>query len=106
MVKHWLEKHSEEDLEEDRYLAKVIKYTRSSFERQILESVIIQSEKSKSDLLNSRSEYNRCAIPRLTSKLGSKTFEDEERLDIRKEEALEDRIRILRKQRNVERRKA
>ena len=33
MVKHWLESHQTEPLESDRYLAKVIRYTRTSFER-------------------------------------------------------------------------
>ena len=54
--------------------AKVLRYTRSSFERQLLESVLIQESRDH-HLLNSRSEYKRCAIPRLATKLGEKDIE-------------------------------
>ena len=81
MIKHWLEFHENEEMEKDRFGVKVLKYTRTSFERQILESVIIQEEKSKSNLLNSKSEFNRCAVPRLASKLGEKIMEKEEKIE-------------------------
>ena len=76
---------------------------KSAFERQVGESVLIQQEVSRHRILNSKSEYNRCALPRLTTKLGAEEFEEwkkelkEEKL---KEEDLDKKIRVLRKQRN------
>ena len=53
-------------------------------------------------MLNSKSEYNRCAIPRLTSKLGEHQYRRWE--EKRKEEILEIKIRKLKKKRNRRRR--
>ena len=56
--------------------------------------------------MNSRSEYNRCSVPRLSTRLGDKEYKkyekklEEEKL---KEEALEKRIREMRKYRNKNR---
>ena len=79
---------------------------RSAFERQVAESVLIQQESNNHNILNSKSEYNRCALPRLTTKLGEKEFEKwkkEELEDKKKEEDLEKKIRTLRKERNKKR---
>ena len=65
MVKYWLEHHEEEDIDRERFGLKVVSYSMSSFETQFLESVIIH-EDAKHNLLNSKSEFNYCAIPRLT----------------------------------------
>ena len=92
-------------MDEIEFGISVLKYTRSSFERQILESCLIQ-ENRHHHLLNSKAEYNRCAVPRLTTKIGEKDYEkyekniEEER---KKEEILEGKIRQLRKERNRER---
>ena len=51
-----------------------MRYTRSDFERQLFESVLIQWNRHH-HILNARSEYNRCAIPRLATKLGEKDIE-------------------------------
>ena len=48
------------------------------------------------EILNSKSEYNRCALPRLTTKLGNEDFEKwkEEKLkEKRKENKIEEKIR-------------
>ena len=66
-----MEMHRGEERSEIEFGVKVLRYTRSSFERQILESVLIQSSRDH-HILNSRSEFNRCAIPRLVTKLGEK----------------------------------
>ena len=42
LLKHVLDKHEEEDIEKVKFGIRVVKYTRSPFERQILESVKIQ----------------------------------------------------------------
>ena len=53
---------------------RVIKSTRTAFERQIMESVMIQKERHH-QIMNNKAEYNRCALPRLTAKLGEKDLE-------------------------------
>ena len=73
MLKHFVDKHGGEDLGKKRFALKVIKFTRTSFERQILESVQLQANREH-HLLNSKSEYNRCAIPRLSSKIGKRSI--------------------------------
>jgi hypothetical protein len=81
---------------------KVVKTTKSIFERQILESVIIQQERHH-NLLNRHAEYNRCDVPRLTTKIGDshyKKWEEETEKEKEKEEELEEKIRKMRKERN------
>ena len=83
----------------------MLRFTRSSFERQILESVLIQSSRDH-HILNSRSEFNRCAIPRLVTKLGEKEMKQwrEKDKEMEKmEEKIEEEIRMLKKERNRER---
>ena len=86
---------------------KIRSTAKSAFERQVTESVIIQQESMKHNILNSKSEYNRCALPRITTKLGEKEFnswKEEQLLEKQKEEEIEKKIRILRKERNKDRR--
>ena len=106
LLKHLLDVHEGEERSEIQFGIKVIKYTRSSFERQILESVIIQQERHH-HLLNSKAEYNRSAVPRLATKIGEsqyKKWEKDIEIEKEKHEKLEERIRQLRKERNKERR--
>jgi hypothetical protein len=72
MLKHAVEMHPEEELNDIKFGIKITKTAKTSFERQIFESVEIQ-ENRHHHLLNSRSEYNRCAVPRLMCKLGDRT---------------------------------
>ena len=65
---------------------RVIREARSAFERQIAESVNIQIKKKQNIILNSKSEYNRCALPRLTAKLGNFSLDE---LDKKKKEKKE-----------------
>ena len=67
MLKHWMDIHEEEEMKDGDFRIKVLKYTQSSFERQILESVLLQENMSH-NLLNSKSEYNRFAIPRIKTR--------------------------------------
>ena len=55
MLKHKVDKHPEEDLENIKFGITIIKSAKSSFNRQIYESVLIQTSKTH-HLLNSRSE--------------------------------------------------
>ena len=106
-MRHLLGEH--EDEEEDwariEFGMKIIKTTRTAFERQILESVTIQKER-RHHLMNSKSEYNRCALPRLTARLGEKDLEkwrEEDREEMEKEATIEEKIRQRKKKRSMER---
>ena len=99
-LKHLVDVHEKDEKENVRFGVKVIQFTRSSFERQVLESVIIQKERHH-HLLNSRSEFNRCAIPRLSTKIGDyKKYEKEIEIEREKDEQLEEKIRNMRKERS------
>ena len=102
MLKHVVDKHEGEDKSKIQFWIRVIKYSKSSYERQINESLMIQANRNH-HLLNSRSEYNRCAVRRLACKLGDrefKLFEKEVEKDIKKEESQVSKIRTLVKERN------
>ena len=62
LLKHAVEMHGQEELNTLKFGMKVIRYAKTSFERQSHESVEIQ-ENRHHHLLNSRSEFNRCALP-------------------------------------------
>ena len=105
MLRHLLEMHGGERRKDVEFGVRVLKFTRSSFERQILESVLIQNRRDH-HVLNSRSEFNRCAIPRLVSKLGEKELKewrDKDKEQQANEEKVEEQIRMLRKDRNKDR---
>ena len=56
--------------------------------------------------MNNRAEFNRCAIPRLVSKLGEKEMKkwrEEDKKMQEMEEKVEEEIRMLKKERNRER---
>ena len=103
MLKHVLDMHENEN-EKIEFVIRMIKFTRSSFERQILESCLIQEQRKKHHILNSKAEYNRCAVPRLMTKIGDKEFEKygkEILEEKKKEEIIEGKITRLRKARNA-----
>ena len=75
MLKHILDRHEDKKPEEVKFLMKAVKFHRSAFERQIQESVLIQANRGH-NLLNSKSEYNRCALPRLGTKLGERDIRE------------------------------
>ena len=105
MLKHALDQHPEDLHNLERYGLKIIKYTKTPFERQVRESVYLQ-ENTNHHLLNSKSEYNRCSIPRLTTKLGEKEVREgkkEEEREKRKDAEISRRIRELRKEKNKSR---
>ena len=71
LLKHIATRHRGEDLDSIKFGMKILKQTRTALEIQVTESVKIQEEQGKHHILNSKSEYNRCSLPRLTAKLGS-----------------------------------
>ena len=105
MLRHILDMHEGELIADIKFGMEVIRFTRTSWERQMLESVVIQQSTSH-NLLNSKSEYNRCSLPRLSTRMGDKEYkkyEKKQELAKRKEEMLESRIREMRKTRNKNR---
>ena len=76
MLRHLLDQHEDEEENWDniKFGMKVLKTTRTAFERQILESVTIQKAWHH-NIMNNKAEYKRCALPRLTAKLGEKDLE-------------------------------
>ena len=107
VLKHYLDRHAEEPMEVMKFRMRGIKFHRSAFERQIHESVVIQANR-RHNLLNSKAEFNRCAIPRIGLKMGDNEYKEkakEEMEEKRKEEELEKKIRKLKSERRVGKRK-
>ena len=107
MVKHFFDVHEEEEAEEMEFGMRIVNACRSAFNRQISESVEIQNNKDKHHILNSRSEYNRCALPRLTAKLGDETYDKVDKIKKEERQAeveLEKKIRNLKIKNNKKRR--
>ena len=107
MLKHAVELHDKEDMQNIKFGIRILRTAKSSFERQIYESVAIQ-ENRHHHLLNSRSEFNRCAVPRLMCKLGDKEYKKHEKemeKDLAREETQVSKIRELIKERNKNRNK-
>ena len=99
MLKHVIMNHPGEDMANVKFGMKFLKFCQTSFERQVLKAVTIRKERKHHHLLNSRTEYNRCSLPRLstqTYKEYNRELEDEQK----SENYVEMKIRELRKQRN------
>ena len=82
MLKHQSMEHGGEP---PQFKFKVVDYHRSALNRQIREAVRIRRRGGASQILNSRSEFNRCHIPRLVVQV-----EDEESKKTRREQEAED----------------
>ena len=90
-----------------RFGARSVKAARTAFNRQVGESVQIQENASRHEILNSKSEYNHCALPRLTTKMGENTvdkLEKMKRTEIEKEKELSRKIRDLKVRQSTSRR--
>ena len=72
MYKHVSNDHGEK--EQVKFSMKVLKKHMSAFHRQVTEAVLIHRNEMN-DILNSKGEYNRCNLPRLTVKLGNLELE-------------------------------
>ena len=100
MLRDYVEAHMGEDFSSMKFHMRTLRFTRTAFERQILESVLIQENRGQT-LLNSKSEFNRCSIPRITLKMGDSEIPVIDRraaLEMQKEESIMSKIRELRKQ--------
>ena len=80
MLKHYLACHRDMKMCDVKLGMKVRNSFRSALERQIGEAVAIDIEKRRGkQLMNSKSEYNRCTIPRITTKSIKETMEETEK---------------------------
>ena len=105
MLKYYISQHPGQDMAKVRFGMKVIKYCQTSFERQIQESVIIQKEICNHILLNSRTKYNRCSLPRISisTQVGESEFNEyKKEIDQEKQEdaRIDKKICELRKEKN------
>ena len=67
MLKHYFACHRDLKREELRFGVRVRNKYVKSFERQVGEAIAIEQEQLKGTiLLNSKSEFDRCSVPRLT----------------------------------------
>ena len=88
ILKHYLECHREIKMEEMKFKIRIIRRYRTAFERQIGESVTINKNlREGARLLNSKNEYNCCAIPKLTIEMTR-----EELLEELEEEQIEKKL--------------
>ena len=93
LLKHVAQYHQGVPMKEIRFGMKVRRYARSAFERQVLESVLIQEERKSHLLMNSKSEYNRCSLPRLTTRIGNKEYDKEMKRDQQEERMMDMMVR-------------
>ena len=102
MLKHVLLHHREKDIREVKFKMRSLKFHKSAFERQIHEAVAIQSHR-EDILMNSKSEYNRCSVPRLSVKYGKRIYTgDSEIEELAEEQQLEEEIKKMRKTRKLQ----
>ena len=67
LLKHCIDKHPGEKLENVKFGFRVKKKFNTALERQVGEAVAILLKKEKgTSLINSKSEFSRCTLPRLT----------------------------------------
>ena len=101
MLKHNLLVHG--DLQNVEFEMKILKEHQSAIQRQVHEAVVTHYYKGKC-LMNSKSEFSRCRIPRLTVKFGSKQINDEQEVsESETEQLVEAAIKKLRqKQRRAD----
>ena len=78
MLKHVVIHHPRMNPEDVSFKMRIISSHKSAFERQLKEAVLIQKY-SNTTLMNSKTEYNRCSVPRISIKMGNmETVEDRE----------------------------
>ena len=68
MLKHLSDEHPDSSPKEIKFGMSVIKQHKTSFDRMIFESVLIY--RGGSNILNSKSEFSRCQVPRLSVMVG------------------------------------
>ena len=91
LLKHCITSHPDLKIEEVKFGIRRRDTFKSALERQIGEAVSIEKEKERGKtLMNSKSEFNRCSLPRITFDLRNHS---EQLADLREEEDKEKEIR-------------
>ena len=93
MMKHVASHHQDMELDDVKFGMKVVRFTHTAMERQVLESVRIQEEQKRSYILNSKAEYSRCTLPRLTAKMGEAEYDEVRDAEKKKEKEMEDMVK-------------
>ena len=96
-LRHAVECHPTVPPENLKFYMKILSCHKSAFERQIREAVMIDMNAGP-NLMNSRLEYSRCAIPKMSINLGN-TKKQEDPL-ITKERSTLEKIKMLYKSEN------
>ena len=99
MLKHAVVEHDGDTRIE--FSMKVLKGHMTAFSRQIHEAVVIQKNESSS-ILNSKGEYNRCSLPRLTVKEGVREIKEKEWCDTMTDQEIENEILLMRNRKRKE----
>ena len=79
---------------------KIKSFRRSAFERQVAEAVSIQQAQSTHFLMNSKSEYRACKLPRISVKLGDSDMYEEvkkRKKEQKEEDDLEAKIKLMKR---------
>ena len=92
MLKHAVIHHPDLNPKNVEFGMKIISSHRSAFERQITEAVLI-NRYSGYRIMNSKLEYNRCSIPKISLKTGNK--EDSKDMMLEIEKTANERIKTL-----------
>jgi len=102
ILKHCLLQHSEIDPDKVIFGMRIRQQYKTALERQVGEAVAILEEKEKGvELLNSKSEFNRCSLPRITAgdrKEWLETLQEEDAA----EKEVKANIRCMKKRKNME----
>ena len=97
LLKHSLIHHKEKGPEELKFGMKLRRQYRSALERQIGEAIAILEENEKGiHLINSKSEFNRCALPRIAAEDSKELLEKLKEEDAAEKE-IKSAIRLMKK---------
>ena len=105
MLKHCILLHSDLKPEEVKFGMRIRRQFRTPLERQVGEAIANLTEQEKETcLMNSKSEFNRCTLPRITAENREGIIEDLRRKEAA-ENSLKAEIRCLKKRKKEEKRK-
>ena len=96
LLKHYLLYHKDIKKNDMRFGMRLRRSYRTPIERQIGEAVAIDVEKrGGTNLMNSRSEYNRCQIAKISTKSEKETLKEIEK-EVKEEERLKEDLKLIR----------
>ena len=98
LLRHAVEFHQNECPDEINFKMKALSYHKSAFERQISEAVLI-NESAGLYSMNSKIEYSRTMLPKISLKMGKNSDQKEDR-EVTREKTIIDKIKMLYKSEN------